>query len=384
MGVILSPAQRALAERLRAKGFTKAEIARQLSIKGLVSFRPLLRHSQTDWKPGPRRLVIEEREEILIGLRQGESMSSIARRLKRAPSTITREVRANGGPSGYGVWRGQTRAKEWARRPKTPKLCHPPLVAQVSTWLEELWSPDEISKRLRREFRDDPMMQVSHETIYQSLFVQGRGELRRELARCLRSGRAKRRTRTQGEARGKIAHMVMISERPAEVADRAVPGHWEGDLILGAMNRSAVGTLVERSTRFVLLLYLAPNHGAEAVEAAMRQAVRTLPEVLCKSITWDSHNDLVPWARVGSDPTWDRLCALPWIRRSGSCPGTRTSRSDERDLIGALASTVRVLSAVPAGGAIPLVERRRQVPVCKVMNGLSSAGWTPTKTSTSR
>jgi transposase, IS30 family len=292
MGVILSPEQRALALRLSARGFTQAEIARQLSTKGLVSFRPRLRHSQIDWKPGPRRLVMKEREEILVGLRQGESMSSIARRLKRAPSTITREVRANGGPRGYGVWRGQTRAKEWARRPKTPKLCHPPLVAQVSSWLEELWSPDEISKRLRREFAHDPMMQVSHETIYQSLYVQGRGELRRELARCLRSGRAKRRARSEGETRGKIPGMVMISERPAEVADRAVPGHWEGDLILGTKNRSAVGTLVERSTRFVLLLHLANNHGAEAVQAAMRQAVTTLPEVLCKSITWDQGREM--------------------------------------------------------------------------------------------
>jgi transposase, IS30 family len=297
-GVHLSPEQRALALRLSARGFSRPEIARQLSTKGLVSVRQRLRHnSQTDWKPGPGRLVIQEREEILIGLRQGESMSAIARRLERAPSTITREVRANGGPRGYGVWRGQCRAKEWARRPKSPKLGHPPLVAQVSTWLEELWSPDEISKRLRAEFADDPMMQVSHETIYQSLYVQGRGELRRELARCLRSGRAKRKQRTPGETRGKIPGMVMISERPAEVADRAVPGHWEGDLILGSKNKSAVGTLVERSTRFVMLLHLPAGHGAEAVEAAMAQAIRTLPEVLTKSITWDQGREMSGHAR---------------------------------------------------------------------------------------
>jgi transposase, IS30 family len=292
-----SPAQKALVQRLHSRGFTPAEIARQLNTSGLVTLRPRLRHSQNDWKPGPGRLCIEEREEILIGLRQGESMSAIARRLKRAPSTISREVGANGGPREYRVWQSVCRAKECARRPKTPKLCHQPLAAQVSTWLEELWSPDEISKRLRREFADDPMMQVSHETIYQSLFVQGRGELRRELARCLRSGRAQRRPRTKVDTRGKIPGMVMISERPAEVADRGVPGHWEGDLVIGKGGKSAVGTLVERSTRFVLLLHLPNNHGAEAVEAAMARAITTLPEVLCKSITWDQGSEMYRHAR---------------------------------------------------------------------------------------
>jgi IS30 family transposase len=135
-------------------------------------------------------------------------------------------------------------------------------------------------------------MWVSHETIYQSLFVQGRGELRRELARCLRSGRTQRRPRGSAKAGGRIRDMVNISARPAEVADRAVPGHWEGDLIMGAFNRSAVGTLVERTTRFVLLLHLADGHGAEAVEAAMRKAIGTLPAELVRSITWDQGIEL--------------------------------------------------------------------------------------------
>jgi transposase, IS30 family len=144
-------------------------------------------------------------------------MSAIARDLGRAPSTITREVAANGGAVRYGAWRAHCRAEASSRRPKG---------RQVTVWLEKLWSPQEISERLRLDFGDDPMMQVSHETIYQSLFVQGRDELRRELARCLRSGRTARLHQGRVEKRGKNPNMVMISERPAEVEDRAVPGHW--------------------------------------------------------------------------------------------------------------------------------------------------------------
>jgi IS30 family transposase len=162
----------------------------------------------------------------------------------------------------------------------------------VSTWLEKLWSPQEIAEHLRLEHPDDPMMQVSHETIYQSLFVQGRGELRRELARCLRSGHTARRHQGRVETRGKNPNMVMISERPAEVEDRAVPGHWEGDLIIGAGGKSAVGTLVERSTRFVLLLHLPNDHGAASVEAAMRKAINKLPDELARSITWDQGKEM--------------------------------------------------------------------------------------------
>jgi len=162
-----------------------------------------------------------------------------------------------------------------------------PLRDEVARRLQQLWSPDEIACRLPLDFPDDREMRVSHETIYQSLFVQGRGELRRELARCLRSGRTSRKKRGTPDGRGRIPGMVMISERPAEVADRAVPGHWEGDLILGEYGRSAVGTLVERTTRLVLLLHLKGGRAAVNVEAAMRTAIATLPEELRRSITWD-------------------------------------------------------------------------------------------------
>ena len=159
----------------------------------------------------------------------------------------------------------------------------------MSKRLLQLWSPKEISQRLRLDYPDypdNPEKHVSHENIYQSLYVQGRGELRRELARCLRSGRAHRRSQ-KGPRSGRVTDMVMISERPAEVEDRAVPGHWEGDLILGAGGRSAVGTLVERSTRLTLLLHLPEGKTGVHVEAAMRKAIKTLPSELARSITWD-------------------------------------------------------------------------------------------------
>jgi IS30 family transposase len=258
--------QRQMARRLKSKGLTLKAIARELSCSlPLVTASVYVQHPESGlpdrWTPAPGRLSAEDREEILLGLARGESMSAIARSLGRAPSTITREVAANGGTRRYGAWRAHCRAEGSLRRPKPAKLAHPPLVRQVTTWLEKLWSPQEIAARLRLEYPDDPMMQVSHETIYQSLFVQGRGELRRELARCLRSGRTARRHQGRVETRGKNPNMVMISERPAEIEDRAVPGHWEGDLIIGSANKSAVGTLVERSTRFVLLLHLPDGYG---------------------------------------------------------------------------------------------------------------------------
>jgi len=225
----------------------------------------------------------------------------IASGLGRAVSTISREVGANGGRHHYAGWEAHTRAKERSQRPKASKLSHPPLALRVTEWLEAWWSPEEISDRLRIEFPDDPMMRVSYETIYQSLFVEGRGELRRELSRCRRSGRAKRRPRSRIERRGSIPNKVMITDRPAEADDRAVPGHWEGDLILGAKNRSAVGTLVERTTRFVMLLHLPDGREAEKVNAAMQSAITSLPEQLQRSITWDQGREMSSHERFTID-----------------------------------------------------------------------------------
>jgi IS30 family transposase len=231
----------------------------------------------------------------------GESFSAIAARLGRSVSTISREVEANGGCRHYRGVRAHVRAYERARRPKAAKLDHPPLCQLVTEWLIEYWSPDEIAQQLRREFPDDPMMWVSHETIYQSLFVQGRGELRRELHRCLRSGRAKRRPRSRVPQGGSVPNKVMISERPAEVEDRAVPGHWEGDLIIGANGRSAVGTLVERSTRYVMLLHLGEGRSAEKVNEAMARAIAELPDELCRTITWDQGSEMASHERFSID-----------------------------------------------------------------------------------
>jgi IS30 family transposase len=201
-------------------------------------------------------------------------------------------VNANGGREGYRAHVAHQAAFERARRPKTPKLACPRLAGQVAEWLELWWSPEQIAERLRIEFPDDPMMRVSHETIYMSLFVEGRGLLRRELSRCLRTGRAQRRPRSRIETRGKIPGMVMIAERPAEVDDRAVPGHWEGDLIIGQNLQSAVGTLVERTSRFVLLLHLPDGREAIKVNDAMTTAIADLPAELVRTITWDQGREM--------------------------------------------------------------------------------------------
>ena len=293
----LTVEQRQLALRLKARGLSLREIGPQVgcSHQGVAlivrsaSRRPVRHHG---WVPGPGRLTLADREEITLGLHAGESFTVIAARLGKAVSTVSREVAANGGRGAYRAWRAQQRAQEQARRPKTPKLACPRLAIQVATWLDEWWSPQQIAHRLRTEFPGDPMMRVSHETIYQALYVQGRGELRRELARCLRAGRAKRRPRGRGENTGQIRDMVMISERPAEAEDRAVPGHWEGDLIIGKGCKSAVGTLVERSTRFVLLLHLPGGRDAHLVEQAMRQAITALPAELARTITWDQGKEM--------------------------------------------------------------------------------------------
>lgn len=321
----LTRAQHDWVRRRRSEGATLQEIARDLGCnhntvwmvaKGVRKREP---RDVPVWDAGPGRLSLAEREEIRAGLGRGESMSAIARRLGRAPSTVTREVARAGGRHGYQAWRAHHLAFEAARRPKVVKLACPRLAGQVAQWLEELWSPEEIAKRLRMEFPDDPMMWVSHETIYKSLFVQGRGELRRELHRCLRTGRARRRPQGRLEKRGTIPGMVMISERPADVADRAVPGHWEGDLIFGKGNRSAVGTLVERATRYVLLLHLPDGHEADVVEAAMRRAIASLPAELFRTVTWDQGKEMARHARFTVDTGIQiYFCdpASPWQRGS--------------------------------------------------------------------
>jgi len=288
----LSREQKRLALRLHAKGWRLVDIAREVGCSApMVGIMARTgRHADArpfGWQPRAGHLTIDEREQILLGLSRGDTLTAIALRLGRAVSTISREVRRGGGGADYSAWHSHERARHQARRPKPFKLAPGRLLDEVAARLEQLWSPQEIAARLRLDHPGDVEMRVSHETIYQSLFVQGRGELRRELARCLRSGRAARKSRGTTDGRGRIPGMIMISERPAEADDRAVPGHWEGDLILGEGSRSAVGTLVERSTRLTVLLHLPDGKSAEQVETAMRKAITALPSLLARTITWD-------------------------------------------------------------------------------------------------
>jgi IS30 family transposase len=300
-----------------------------------------------------RYLSLAEREEIAVLKAKGSGVREIARQLRRSPSTISRELRRNAatrpGSSGYRAVTAQWHADRRARRPKVAKLATndklrdyvqdrlggeiaKPDGSHVSgpqvRWIGrrhgrradrrwgKAWSPEQIANRLRIDFPDDETMRISHEAIYQALYVQGRGALRRELTACLRSGRALRvpRARRQGAGKKFVTPEVLISERPAEADDRAVPGHWEGDLILG-LQSSAIGTLVERTTRFTMLLHLprmeghgeAPRakngpalagHGAEAVRDAIVAAIQTLPEQLRRSLTWDQGAEMAEHAKL--------------------------------------------------------------------------------------
>jgi IS30 family transposase len=301
-------------------------------------------------------LSLAEREEIAILKAGGCGVRETARQLGRSPSTISRELRRNAatrsGSSGYRAITAQWHADRRAKRPKVAKLAandklreyvQDRLAGKIAKtdgslisgpdvrWIgrrhgrradrrwSKAWSPEQIANRLRVDFAEDESMRISHEAIYQALYVQGRGALRRELTACLRTGRALRVPRARAKVRGKkfITPAVMISQRPAEAADRAVPGHWEGDLIIG-LESSAIGTLVERTTRFTLLLHLPrmeghgdeprvkngpalAGHGAEAVRDAIAEAIAMLPEQLRRSLTWDQGSELAEHAQLRID-----------------------------------------------------------------------------------
>jgi IS30 family transposase len=321
----LLPSERKRIIGLVAGGMRAADVARDVA-RSVSMVRTVMREAggmtrRVVWEPSPARLSAAEREAIRVGLDAGESFRAIATRLARAASTVSREVNGNGGRAGYAGWRAHRQACDRARRPKVAKLAGcGRLRAQVEEWLSgELWSPVQISARLRIEFPNDPMMRVSAETIYQSLYVQGRGALRKELAACLRTGRAIRHNRSRLERAPRIAGMVMISERPADIEDRAVPGHWEGDLIIGKNGKSAVGTLVERTTRYVMLLHLPGDHTAETVRQAMTAKIQTLPQQLRRSITWDQGSEMAQHARFTIDTGVDiYFCDphSPWQRGS--------------------------------------------------------------------
>jgi IS30 family transposase len=248
-----------------------------------------------------RCLTFSDREEISVARAGGESMRSIARRLGRSPSTISRELSRNADRTGcYRATKAHARAYVRASRPKPSKLVtNLELRRQVEEDLLRRYSPEQIVGRLRRQFPDDPEMRVSPETIYQSLYVQSRGALRRDLTKCLRTGRALRRPRRQPHQRkNRIPDMINISERPAEADDRAVPGHWEGDLIIGKNNLSAIGTLVERTTGYTMLVHLPDGYKAEQVRDALTEKIKTIPDILRASLTWDQGAEMGAWKEV--------------------------------------------------------------------------------------
>ncbi len=274
-------AGQSLSEIGRALGRERSAIHRMVATTG--GYVPV------DRRRSPRVLSLTEREEISRGLAEGVSLHTIAARSRRAPSTISREIARHGGRHRYRAIQADERAWRRARRPKRCKLATSPALRElVAAKLLLDWSPQQISGWLARTYPGEHALQVSSETIYRSLFVQARGVLRKELLAHLRTRRSIRRSRratTKGQGRGGIVDAVSIRERPAEAADRAVPGHWEGDLLAGSSN-SHIATLVERQTRYLLLVKV-PGKGSTGVVDALAAQVQTLPRQLWASLTWD-------------------------------------------------------------------------------------------------
>ena len=282
--------------RRRAAGETGTRIARHMGLDA-TRLRNYI-HEAGGIRPRPqnrsqRALSLQEREEISRGLAASDSLRAIAVRIGRSPSTVSREVARNLGRQLYRAGSAEQAALRQSRRPKPAKLriCES-LRVEVIARLKVNWSPQQISRFLKEEYPGQPEMQVSPETIYLSLYVQGRGALRKELAKHLRRRHQIRQPpKREATNRGKIKDMVMISERPAEVASRAVPGDWEGDLLFGTRTTS-IGTLVERSTRFVMLFKLPSGINAESARVGLTEKILTLPENLRRSLTWDQGREM--------------------------------------------------------------------------------------------
>ena len=278
-----------IADAAVVAGISPRTVVRLIGEHGRMSFRDRTRR--------PDALTLAEREEILLGIERNESDADIGERLGRHRSTIWREIDRNGGREAYRAFRAEERAGEAARRQREGwTVTRPALWEQVKDRLRQRWSPQQISQRFRRDHPDDSSWWVSHESIYHAIYVQTKGELRKELARCLRSGRTRRKPRSRiNTGQGKIKDMVNISQRPPEVEDRAIPGHWEGDLMIGKAGKSAVSTIVERTTRYGRLIKV-DNRTAAHVAERLAVEMGHLPDQLAKSLTWDQGRELADHA----------------------------------------------------------------------------------------
>ena len=300
--IYYSDSQKALMWERWKQGWTLHEIGKlfdraHTSIRGILAetggFRPAQRVRASS------ALTLAEREEISRAMVAGESIRSTAARLGRAPSTISREIGRNEGPEGYRASQADQAAWDRARRPKPCKLAlHRALAARVAEKIQRQWSPEQVAGWLKRTYPDDASRQVSHETIYRTLYIQSRGALKQELLAHLRRTRAMRRSRhhtQKTENHGRITDTVSISERPANAEDRAVPGHWEGDLLFGDRN-SQIATLVERQTRYLMLVKVAGKDTETVVNALIKNA-RRLPKQLYRSLTWDRGKEMAAHRR---------------------------------------------------------------------------------------
>jgi IS30 family transposase len=323
-GTWLGEADRERIWDLHSQGFNTNEIAPMVGrayssvatvIKAAGGVRPA--------KPPCRsafRLSLAEREEISIGISAKETFAVIAERIGRSTSTVSREVAANGGRAQYRACRSDRAALARARRPKTARLKKSPrLKREVGARLNKRWSPQQIASTLRQDFPDEPEMWISHEAIYQALFVRERCVFPADAHRLLRTGRPRRRAQrgTKHERRGKNPDMVMISDRPLEVGDRLVPGHWEGDLIMGRGHLRAIGTLVERTSRYLVLLNLVDGYSAELLNAVMRTQFDRMPAPLRRSLTWDQGTEMsghVDFTTATGIPVYFCQPRSPWER----------------------------------------------------------------------
>jgi transposase, IS30 family len=294
--------------RLIATGITTVQAAEEIGVSSPVAIR-WFRHAggMTPLcldEPTGRYLSFAEREEIALARARGETIRAIARCLGRSPSTISRELRRNADrDGGYRATMAHALAYDRASRPKPAKLASNLALRRiVQDDLVRRYSPEQIAGRLRRRFPDDPEMWVSTETIYQSLYVQSRGALKRELTRYLRTGRALRKPGRQvAQRKNRIPDMVSIAERPPDADGRRVPGHWEGDLLIGKRNSTAIGTLVERASGFAMLVPLPDGYKPEHVAPALARKVQTLPQALRRSLTWDQGPEMRDWKEVHVD-----------------------------------------------------------------------------------